>query len=35
MDVEDGIIPLVFGPTPPDLHEPTTGHHRLRIEKTP
>jgi hypothetical protein len=35
MDLEDGVIPLVFGPTRQRLDEPTTGRHRTRIEKTP
>jgi|GEM_PF-3994916 len=36
MDVEDGVIPLVSGATPQSLDErPTTGHHWIRIERTP
>ncbi len=35
MDLEDGVIPLVFGPTPQSLDEPTAGRQWLRIEKTP
>ena len=35
MDVEDGLIPLVFGPTPQSLDEPTSGRPCIRIEKTP
>lgn len=34
MDLEDGVIPLVFGPTPQSLDEPKTGRNRLRNEKT-
>jgi hypothetical protein len=35
MDVKDGDIPLVFGPTALCLDEPTTVRNPLGIEKTP
>jgi len=35
MDLEDVVIPLVFGPTFQCLDEPTTERNRLGIEKTP
>jgi hypothetical protein len=35
MDLEDVVIPLVFGQTIQGLDEPTTERNRLGIEKTP